>query len=360
MKILQVIASLRIGGAEKLMTELAPKLRDKGHRVDVLAFDGVDTEFKQILIEKGIKIISFGENNFLYNPINIFRLIRIIGRYDIVHTHITAPQLLCAIASKFTKATLVTTEHNTSNRRREWKWYTLIDRWMYNCYKAVISISPNTEEQLLEFIGRSKSEFVTIYNGINVRKYADAVPSSDIIHPDGKFVVVMVAGFRYQKDHETAIRAFTLLDADKYELWFVGDGERRPIIKDEIRKHQLEGVVKLYGIRSDVPNVIKSANVVLQSSHIEGFGLAAVEGMAAGKPVIATDVPGLSQVVGDAGILVPHNDHITLANQIKKLAEDKDYYNIIATACSARAKTFDIDKMVDGYESVYKRVLEKQ
>ena len=72
MKILQVITSLSTGGAEKLISEIAPMLRDKGHQVDVLAFDGADTAFKKALIDKGIKVYSFGKSCNVYNPLFIF------------------------------------------------------------------------------------------------------------------------------------------------------------------------------------------------------------------------------------------------------------------------------------------------
>lgn len=99
MKILQVITSLSTGGAEKLISEIAPMLRDKGHQVDVLAFDGADTAFKKALTDKGIKVYSFGKECNVYNPIFIFRLAKMMKNYDIVHTHNTAPQLFAAIGS---------------------------------------------------------------------------------------------------------------------------------------------------------------------------------------------------------------------------------------------------------------------
>ena len=79
MKILQVITSLSTGGAEKLISEITPMLRDKGHQVDVLAFDGADTAFKQNLIDKGINVYSFGEGCNVYNPLFIFRLAKKYG-----------------------------------------------------------------------------------------------------------------------------------------------------------------------------------------------------------------------------------------------------------------------------------------
>ena len=78
MKILQVITSLQIGGAEKLVAEISPMLHEKGHEVDVLAFDGADTAFKKALTDKGIKVYSFGKGCNVYNPLFIFRLAKMM------------------------------------------------------------------------------------------------------------------------------------------------------------------------------------------------------------------------------------------------------------------------------------------
>lgn len=354
MKILQVITSLSTGGAEKLISEIAPMLRDKGNQVDVLAFDGTDTAFKKYLIDKEIKVYSFGKGCNVYNPLFILRLAKLMKNYDIVHTHNTAPQLFAAIGSVLCSVVLCTTEHTTSNRRRDWKWYAPIDKWMYSKYSKVICISDSTEQNLRNFIKDSTDKICTIYNGINVNAYAQAVPVDKSMitkHPNRR-VVAMVAGFRYQKDQETLIRAFNVLPED-YELWLIGDGERRAIIEQYIKDYHLEERVQLLGVRSDIPSLLKSVDVVVQSSHWEGFGLAAVEGMAAGKPVIASNVEGLAQVVDGAGILFPHSDDKTLASIIQKLSENKDYYQQVAAKCWERAQMFVIQKMVDAYNEVY-------
>lgn len=356
MKILHVITSLQIGGAEKLVAEIVPMLRDKGHEVDVLAFDGQDTDFMKTLLRAGIKVYSFGINSNVYSPSFILKLLRFMKHYDIVHTHNTSPQLFAAIGSYFCNTTLITTEHSTSNRRRDNAIFRVVDRWMYNRYKTIICISEKTKTNLQEHIGPTKANLVVINNGIDVKKYKDALPLNEEEKGTNKFVVTMVAGFRYQKDHETVIRAFRSLDSNKFGLWFIGDGERRDVIESCIKDNELNNV-RLWGVRNDIPSILKSSDVIVQSSHIEGFGLAAVEGMAAGKPVIASDVDGLAQVVEGAGILFPHEDDRKLADEIIRLAEDKDYYDEIANKCSKRADDFDISKMVEGYESVYKEVM---
>lgn len=351
MRILQVITSLQIGGAEKLIAEITPMLRDKGHQVDVLAFDGVETHFTQMLKQQGIKIISFGKNCNVYNPLFIFKLAKLMRHYDIVHTHNTAPQLFAAIASLLCSVVLCTTEHTTSNRRRGWKWYARVDRWMYRRYKKVICISNQAEQNLKEY-HPSLTNTCTIFNGVDVAKFHNATPI-DGLKPAGKFVVAMVAGFRYQKDQETLIRAFSHLDKDKFQLWLVGDGDRRSLLEQLVSDLNLQEQVQFLGLRSDIPELLNSADAVCMSSHFEGLSLSNIEGMSAGKPFIASDVDGLREVTKDYGILFPHGDDKALAAEIERLASDPDHYRAVADCCYRRALQFDISKMVDQYNQVY-------
>lgn len=352
MKILQVITSLSTGGAEKLISEITPLLRDKGHQVDVLAFDGADTAFKKALTDKGIKVYSFGKGCNVYNPIFIFRLAKMMKNYDIVHTHNTAPQLFAAIGSVLCSVVLCTTEHTTSNRRRDWKWYAPIDKWMYSRYAKIICISNQAEDNLRKYLPNVKN-VCTIFNGVDINRFHNAKPLDSL--KSTKNVVVMVAGFRYQKDQDTLIRAFTHLDKDKYELWLVGDGERRPILEKMIYELGLNNV-KLLGIRNDIPNVLQTADIVVMSSHFEGLSLSNIEGMSVNKPFISSNVDGLREVVDGYGLLFPHGDDKALSSIIMKLSDDKAYYQQVAAKCWERAQMFDIQKMVDAYIDVYKSI----
>lgn len=356
MKILHVITSLNIGGAEKLLTEIAPAMIKSGHQVDVLAFNGEDTNFKQILEGSGVRVISFCNEKRYYNPIYIWKLIWIIRKYDIVHTHLTSPQLFTAIANLFVCTKLVTTEHNTTNSRRGNALLSKVDRWMYNRYKAVIGISEKTEVNLKAFIGESKAKIVTIHNGIDVKKYGTASPLPDSEINTDKTIITMVAAFRPQKDQETLVRAVKKLDDSKYTLWLVGDGEKHDELVKYIADQGMSERVRLWGNRSDVPSILKSSDIVVMSSHWEGFGLAAAEGMAAGKPVIASNVDGLAQVVEGAGILFEPGNEKDLAKMIEQLSNDTEYYKVVAKRCSARAMDYDISKMVEGYMNVYKKI----
>lgn len=379
MKILQVITSLYTGGAEKLIVDIVPRLQELGNEVDVCLFDGMNTPFREQLEAHGCRIYSFSYGGQVYNPLYIPKLWKLMRKYDIVHTHTTAPQFFAAVASKvLCPAVLVTTEHNTSNRRRDWKWYPLsIERWMYRQYQKVINISDQAEENLRLYLsgsgfmvngsrlrdnGNKNFQFeniCTIYNGVDVELFHNAQPNQELRSSTKRFVVVMVASFRSQKDQDTLLRAMALLPKEEYELWLVGGGDREAIIKQKVDDMGMSDNIKMFGIRMDVPSILKAADVVVMSSHFEGLSLSNVEGMSAGKPFVASDVDGLREVTSGYGLMFPHEDAEALANIIRHLHDDKEFYNQTAEKCYERACQFDITKMVNRYNEVYKSLLKK-
>jgi len=361
MKILQVITSLYTGGAEKLIADIVPRLRQKGLEVEVCLFNGKDTPFKKQLQTCGCKIHDLSYNEHYYNPIKIYKLWRIMRHYDIVHTHNTAPQLFAAIANIICKKKLVTTEHSTNSRRRDFPILRYGDKWMYGRYDSVICISEIAEKVLKEYLEVSPHtpcNTCTINNGIDVARFYHAQPldRNSVGSDEKRFVIVMVAGFREAKDQETVIRAIARLKDLKYELWLVGDGERRQAIEQCIKDEHVEKQIKLLGVRMDVPSILKAADVVVMSSHWEGLSLSNIEGMSVGKPFVASDVNGLREVTEGYGILFPHGDSEALANEIMHLAEDRTYYDQIVFQCYERAQQFDIEKMVNSYANVYNQL----
>lgn len=352
MKILQVITSLRTGGAEKLIVELVPLLMAKGHQVDVALFDGADTPFKRMLEQTPCTLFSLGSSP--YSPRCIFKLRKLMKHYDLVHTHNTSPQFYAALANIGLHRTLVTTEHNTSNRRRQWKGFVCVDRWMYNRYKHVICISQKAEDNLRAYLGHIKATISTVLNGVDVATYHNALPDLELRASTSKFVVVMVAAFRAQKDQDTLIRAMSILPRQAFELWLVGGGDDR-------RQQELEDLaaglnltnVRFLGIRQDIPQILHAADVVVMSSHYEGFSLSCIEGMAVGKPFVASDVDGIHEMVAGAGILFPHEDHFALSEILLHLYHHPAQAEKVARSCFDRASQFDISTMVNAYEALY-------
>lgn len=358
MRVLHVITMLDIGGAERLMVDLLPLLHTQGNvDVDLLLFNGVDTPFKNELKQQGIQIFELGYVDdvddlwSVYNPRLLFRLKRFMGRYDIIHTHNTACQLYVPIAKSIygSSASLVTTEHNSTNRRRSKSWFKPIDRWMYKQYDGIICISDQTRQNLEDYIGK-KDVMTTIYNGVDISRFLKPVNQIDDKH---RFVITMVAAFREQKDHSTMLRAMKRLP-ESFCLRFVGRGETEDQVKQMCGDLGLNDRVSFMGMRSDVQDILDDSDIIVLSSHWEGLSLSSIEGMASGRPFVASDVDGLREIVSGAGVLFPHGDDEALANSIQQLCDNPSYYRQVAETCQERAKGYDISIMADKYLALYK------
>lgn len=382
MKILHVITSLQTGGAETLVVNLMPRFRALGHEVGVVVFNGERTALMERLEREcpECKIYRLGSSP--YHPWHIVRLVRIMRNYEVVHTHNSSPQLFAAIANIVCRKKLITTEHSTNNRKREQGGILrLLDKWMYRRYDHVICISDIAEKKLREylkndndnvnvngnenetlryenedgngnqFLIKRRGNICTINNGVDVEAIHQAKPIEEL--KTDKFVTVMVAGFREAKDQDTVIRAMAKLPKEQYEVWLVGDGVRRQSVESLALSFGLQDNVKFLGLRTDVPNILKTADVVVMSSHWEGLSLSNIEGMSAGKPFIASDVNGLREVTKGYGILFQHEDADALAGIIQQLHVDHNYYQQVADKCYERAKQFDISEMVLQYNDVY-------
>jgi lipopolysaccharide biosynthesis protein len=228
---------------------------------------------------------------------------------------------------------------------------------MYDRYRRVICISHKAEENLRAFIGKSKAEICTIYNGVDVVRYAGAPASPELeTIAAGSRKIMMVAGFRWEKDQDTIIRALELLPAD-FHLFLVGDGSRREELAILAEQLGVAARVHFMGVRTDVANLLHAADYIVMSSHFEGLSLSSVEGMSVGKPFLASDVDGLREVVEDAGILFPHGDYQALATEIQHLEASPETYTAVAAACRRQAIRYDISYMANGYATMYKKLL---
>lgn len=359
MRILHVITSLFNGGAERLMVDLLPRLRNDGeNEVELLLFNGVETIFKKELQQKGINIISLSTTNDVYHPRRLLKLRRIIRQYDIVHTHNTACQFYVALASCLmrNKPLLVTTEHNSTNRRRSKFWLKPIDQWMYSRYASIVCIAEQTRLNLMDYIGNN-NRLCTIHNGVDVSRFIK--PIKDIASKTD-FIITMVAAYRPQKDFGTLFRALTHLP-DNYSVRIVGGGDRYEgeRIKSYCSQLGLDNRVVFMGVRPDVPDILAQSDIVVLSSHWEGLSLSSIEGLACGRPFIASDVDGLHDIVKGAGVLFPEGNDKELASQITHLCEHPDEYQRIAEQCQHRARQFDISIMADNYLKLYKELAGK-
>ena len=165
-------------------------------------------------------------------------------------------------------------------------------------------------------------------------------------------VIIQVAGFREQKDQVTLIKALKHLSLN-IKLILVGDGTLKKSCENLVRVLNLEDRVFFLGIRSDIPQLLKSVDIIVLSTKYEGISLSSIEGMASGKPFVASDVPGLRNIVTNAGLLFKQGDDKALATTISKLLNDEKLYNEISKRCQERAVHYDINNLINKHITLY-------
>ena len=348
MRVLHVISSLEIGGAQRLLSDLLPMQRQEEIDVSLLILKEVDTNFREKIAFAGIPIISMNVQNYR-NPFHAVKLRRIMKDYDIVHAHLVHALYLCSLAARGLKLCLVYTEHSTCNNRRGILFLRPIEKWIYSRYQKLISVSQQTQEELQNWLQSDDDRFIVVNNGIDTKYFSfihkKTIPNS----------LIMVSRFASSKDQETVIRAMQLLDKD-ITLRFVGDGETLEHCKQVAKECKVENRVHFLGARTDIAELMAESYIGIQSSKWEGFGLTAVEMMAVGLPVIATDVEGLKQVVEGAGVLFPVGDEVALSVIIKDIIGDKTKYARMSKMSKERAQRYDISLLIRAYSDAYMQI----
>ncbi|MEH7444006.1 glycosyltransferase [Bacillus sp. JJ1122] len=367
LKILHANTGLVAGGAERLITDMALSLSKKDCTVEVMLLeDKGNNIFEKELVEGKVKIDILKYNN-KFDFRNLFLIRRKIKNFDVVHVHIFPMLYWVALATigLKNKPILIATEHNTYNRRRNYKFLWILEKFIYSLYDKIISITPETETELLNWIKEKPSgRFETILNGIDIKKFKNAkgISLSNLLVKDVNIsdrFLIMVARFDEQKDHETLLNSLTLLD-DSVKLILVGEGVLKNHYQNRVKELNISDRVFFIGRRRDVPEIVKSANISIISSNWEGFGLVAIEAMAAGIPVLASKVPGLDNVVKGAGILFEKGNYVELAENISKMLEDQSLAEKYSILGMKRANQYDIDIMVNKYKSVYNDLLKRK
>jgi glycosyltransferase involved in cell wall biosynthesis len=359
MKVLGVINGLGTGGAEKLILDAAPLLRDK---IDI---HFLFLEEKNYPFEKKFKEIFKGTYFFskwksVYNPLHIITLSKKLKNYEVVHVHLF-PAFFWVVIAKlitFSKIKIFVTEHNTTNHRMDNQFLSFFDKKLYRLFYKTICISAEIQQIMMNYTCLDEVKFPVIRNGINLESITNAVSlNRSKIEGllDSDVMILQVSGFRKQKNQHTLIKSLQYLP-ENHKVFLAGTGDTLQDCKQLTKRLNLTNRVIFLGVRTDIPALLKTADVVVLSSHYEGLSLSSIEGMASGRPFIASDVPGLRSVVQGAGLLFEDGNEKELANHITKLMNDAAYYHQIATACQERAREYDINKMVDAQVKLYQEL----
>ncbi len=357
MRVLQIIGNLDLGGAETLLCDLVPELRRLGAETEVLCLSAREFPLELELVRQGITPMHAVAAS-PYSPRQILNVRKQVleGNYDVVHSHLFPEQLWACLGVRLANRNipLVTTEHNTWNRRRR-KVFWPLDRWMYAQYASVICIGTSTESALKDWIGDEHLPTEVILNGIVVERFRHASAGrSRSVSPPGPVTLICVASLTDRKGQEVLLQAASQLPGT--EVLLVGEGPQRAELEELASQLKMTERVRFLGIRRDIPELLAAASIYVQPSHWEGFGIATVEAMAAGLPVVASNVAGLREVVGGAGLLFEPGSAESLRECIERLMREAALRAQLGSMAAERAGLFSIETTARAYLQVYKSV----
>jgi len=178
-------------------------------------------------------------------------------------------------------------------------------------------------------------------------------------------IFIHVGHIDINKNQRMLVSAFSQLCASEpvpMELWLVGDGELRETVQKQVRMLGVEDRVRFLGVRSDVPDLLRAADVFVFPSRCEGNPLSVMEAMAVGLPVVATAVGGVPELVEDgvSGILVPNEDCDALVSAMRQMVQQVDLRVQMGHAARRRAEErFDMRHTVAAYEALYESILQR-
>ncbi|MCA9049259.1 MAG: glycosyltransferase [Planctomycetaceae bacterium] len=361
-----MLHSLTIGGAEVLADGLARNLRDQ-FRFVFACLDEVGTLGRQ-LQEDGFPVHVLQRDSGI--DVGCARRLAQVVRMehvDVIHAHQYTP-FFYGVTSRLClhRTPVLFTEHGRFFPDYPRRKRMVVNRWLTGRRDRFVAVGQAVRQALIDNEGLPAERINVIYNGIPLAAFAAAKQTEDVgaVREElgfgaNDFVVVIVARLDQIKDHSTALRAVARAaeQVPEIRLLIVGDGPERTGIESEIQRLEIGRVVRLAGTRRDVPRLLAAADVGLLTSVSEGIPLSLIEGMAAERPVVSTDVGGVSEVVDaeHTGLLVPAGDDQALSDVLVRLAGDSLLRQKLGAAGRRRAESLFSDRqMHERYAELYR------
>jgi phosphatidyl-myo-inositol alpha-mannosyltransferase len=319
------------GGVQAHVVALAAALRDQDHEVTVLGpgADGggggptVDLgRHRAVPFNGSVAPIALGPNAARSTRRAIADLAP-----DVVHVHEPLVPWVGLAAATSDVAPVVGTFHAWSDASRFYRLARPVARRVFDGLAVALAVSDAAARYHAGALGRSPGTFRVVPNGVDVARFADAEPFPDLRDPD-RPALLFVGRLERRKGLEPLVRAFTRLKADRpaLRLLVVGDGPERDRCASLLPSRLREDVTFLGRVgHDDLPRYYATADLyVAPSLGGESFGIVLLEAMAAGRPIVASDIPGYRSVASDGrqGRLVAPGDPAALADAIATLLDN--------------------------------------
>lgn len=364
MNICFITTGLDYGGAEKQLLDLAIRIKNKGHSVNIISMLK-PVAFLDILGENGIAVHSLDMTRGKGRFIDLIRTIKILRKLkpDVIHAHMVHANFLSRLSVKFCgnkNVRLVCTAHNTVEGGK------VIDM-VYRLTDGLSDLNTQVSQDGLDRYLKDKvfpveSKSIFLRNGIDLKKFTKSASDRESLRKelgikDSSFVWLAVGRLEEQKNYSLMLRAFKkhLERAPNSILLIAGKGVLEESLKQEANELALDENVMFLGLRTDVVKLMSSSDAYLMSSLWEGMPIVILEAAAMELPIVSTNVGGIEEVVGNYSWLVESNSVENLALAMEEVINNKDeLYTKMSDMRLHIVEQFDIDSVVDRWIELYK------
>ena len=358
-----VITDLNVGGAEQALASLAIRLNRERWRPTVFCLDKPGPLY-DVLLDSNVPCECLCVQR--QNPIQaVFRLARGLRRFrpELVQSFLFHANLASRFAALLAGLPWVIGGLRVAERQK--RWHLTLDRLTASLTTGSVCVSEGVLRFSRDSAGLDPRRLTVVPNGIEIARFDAAIPAprNTLGIPDHVHLALYVGRLDQQKGLPDLLDAAERVIALKnnWHLALAGDGPCRDWLLDQISKRSaFHGKVHWLGRRDDIPNVLKSADVLVLASLWEGMPNSVLEAMAAGITVIGTAVEGTEDLVinGDTGWLVPPGDASTLAGAMLEATKSSDRLKRYGEAGHLRAeREFSLEATVAAYEQLWADVL---
>ena len=360
-RVMIVIHSLKIGGAETMVENLAYALRARGLEIKIVSLHCFESVVTRRIIESDIDLVFLGKKKGI-DPSVWWRLSEIIADFcpDIVHSHLPILHYVFPAARIAGVKGVVHTLHSLAQKETKNPILAFVNKILYQHHMVIpVALSKEIQRTICVRYGMREEEVPIVHNGINRaafsfdREYRIS-GSPNLLHV-GRFVSV--------KNQHLLVEAVSML-VEKHnivELTLVGDGPDAESISRLVQRLGIEDYVSIPGSTGDVASHLRRSDIFLLVSDYEGISMSLAEAMASGIPIIATPVGGVPDMVkNEESALFVEPNAASIAAAIERLCDDEQLRKNIGESAKSRSALFDQSAMAAGYERVYEKVMREK
>jgi glycosyltransferase involved in cell wall biosynthesis len=365
--------SLGVVGAERLALALADRMARRGHSVAVLVLgprieNEWPTDLRVIHLD-----IGKSPGSVLAGAVRARRFLREF-RPDVIHSHSFHANILTRLLRPFVRSPAVlTTVHNVY----EGGWTRMLAYRLTDSLACrTTAVSQAAANRFVRLKAVHARRCVVLLNGIDCEEFAPSAERRSQMREKmgvgNRFVWLAAGRLVAAKDYPNLLRAFKQVRGlfPEAQLWIAGEPAEVKLVKTAdgrtgyvsglVVEHDAMEQVRLLGLRRDMPALFDAADGFVSSSAWEGMPLVVGEAMAMEKPVVATDVGGTRELVGDAGIIVPPQDSGALAAaMIDLMQQSAEHWQTLGEAARDRITgDFSMDARANEWEALYRTVVE--